>query len=39
VEPIGPRARQAFRIVAFAFVLALLLVTAWFLTPAGGTFP
>jgi hypothetical protein len=38
MEPIRPRLRQVSRIVAFVFVLALLLATAYFLTPAGGSF-
>ena len=35
----SPRLRQVFRIVAFVFVLALLLVTAYFVTPANMSFP
>ncbi len=39
MEPISPRLRQVSRIVAFVFVLALLLATAYFLAPTGGSFP
>ncbi len=38
MEPISPRLRQVSRIVAFVFVLALLLATAYYLTPSGALF-
>jgi hypothetical protein len=38
MPPLSPRLSKVFRIVAFVFVLALLLVTAYFVTPPGGSF-
>lgn len=38
MQPISPKLSRVLRIVAFVFVLALLLVTAYFVTPPGGSF-
>jgi len=38
MTPLSPRLGKVLRIMAFVFVLALLLVTAYFVTPPEGSF-
>jgi hypothetical protein len=39
MPPLDPGLGKVLRIFAFVFVLALLLVTAYFVTPPGGLIP
>lgn len=38
MPPLNPKLGRVLRIVAFAFVLVLLLATAYFVTPREGSF-
>lgn len=38
MPPLSPKLSKVLRVVAFVFVLVLLLLTAYFVTPPGGSF-